>query len=145
MASHPNGDPCSSLRVGSLYLARKAAEKAGFPSPSYASLVIANVVTGILAAYHKVVSEKIFKEDHLITHITKENFKQEVLDSDIPVIMDVYSKSCPPCKAMAPIISELSKKMEGKVKFVALDAFANSTLAQSLKITHLPTFLFIKK
>jgi thioredoxin 1 len=79
-----------------------------------------------------------------IIHITKANFQKEVKESDLPVVLDAYSNFCPPCKAVAPIFSELSEGYSGKVKFVKLDMEAEYALSQELEIRSMPTFLFFK-
>lgn len=69
---------------------------------------------------------------------TDSNFKDEVLNSDVPVLVDFHADWCGPCKMMAPIISELAEEYEGKVKVGQLDIDANKTTASEFKIMSIP-------
>lgn len=76
--------------------------------------------------------------------VTKANFKQEVLESKLPVILDAYADWCGPCKHMAPLFSSLSAEMKGKVKFVKLNVDGDRDLTEKLDVKSMPTFLFFK-
>lgn len=76
--------------------------------------------------------------------VDKETFEQEVVQSDIPVLVDMWGPSCVPCKALMPHVEELSKEYEGKVKFTKLDVSKNRRLCITLKVMGVPTFLFYK-
>ena len=76
--------------------------------------------------------------------VTQENFRSTVLESKIPVILDVYTDWCGYCKEIAPLFAELSQEMEGKMQFVKLNADAESSLAEKLEIEFYPTFLLYK-
>lgn len=80
----------------------------------------------------------------LVVVLTEENFQREVEKSTLPVIVDVYATWCGPCRAVAPIFSDLSKEMKGKVKFVKLNIEESPSIAKKLGIRGMPTFLFIK-
>ncbi len=77
--------------------------------------------------------------------VDKENFEQEVTQSDLPVVVDLWGPQCQPCLALLPEVEELAKTYEGKVKFVKLNAAENRRLCMSLKVMGLPTFLFFDK
>ena len=79
-----------------------------------------------------------------VVTINSENFQTEVLESKVPVILDAYTDWCHYCKSVAPLFSELSNEMDGKVKFVKLNIEKEYSVAKDLNIEALPTFLFYK-
>jgi len=76
--------------------------------------------------------------------ITADNYKTEVLDSKIPVVLDAYTDWCHYCKGVAPLFAELSNEQAGKIKFVKLNIEKVPSVAEELDIQALPTFLFYK-
>ena len=72
-------------------------------------------------------------------HITKENWNQEVINSDKPVLVDFFATWCGPCSVVAPILDELDKEYEGKVNFVKVDVDQNKELASEYNISSIPT------
>lgn len=76
--------------------------------------------------------------------INNDNFDQEVLQSDKPVLIDFWGPRCSPCLALIPKVEELAKKYEGKVKFCKIDTNANRRLAISQKVMGLPTVILYK-
>lgn len=79
-----------------------------------------------------------------VVTINSDNFQTEVLESKIPVVLDAYTDWCHYCKGVAPLFSELSNEMAGKVKFVKLNIETEYSVANGLNIEALPTFLFYK-
>lgn len=77
-------------------------------------------------------------------HVTGQNFKTEVLESKIPVVIDVYAIWCGPCQQMSPLFDELSKELAGKYKLVKLNIDEDRDLAISYQVSSIPTFIFIK-
>ena len=77
--------------------------------------------------------------------VNSENFEQEVLKSDIPVVVDVFATWCGPCQQMEPIFNELSKELAGKYKLVQINIDEERDLAIKYNVSSIPTFLFIKK
>ena len=77
-------------------------------------------------------------------HFTDENFNQEVLSSNIPVLVDFYADWCGPCKMLAPTIETLAQEYEGKVKVGKLNVDNAPDTAQKYGIMSIPTLLFIK-
>ena len=75
---------------------------------------------------------------------TDANFEAEVLNSDIPVMVDFYADWCGPCKMMAPIVEELAAEYEGKVKIGKLNAEENPETAQKYGIMAIPNFICFK-
>lgn len=77
-------------------------------------------------------------------HFTDENFNQEVLSSDIPVLVDFYADWCGPCKMLAPVIEALAEEYEGKVKVGKLNVDNAPDTAQNYGIMSIPTLLYFK-
>ena len=76
--------------------------------------------------------------------VTKENFEEEVLNSALPVVVDLWGPKCAPCLALLPQVGDLSERYVGKIRFCKLNAAENRRLAITLKVMGLPTFLFYK-
>lgn len=76
--------------------------------------------------------------------LTTSNFEKEVLESDIPVLVDFWAGWCGPCKMLAPTIAEIAKEYEGKVKVgkVNIDEFA--PLAIKYGVASIPTVILFK-
>ncbi len=75
---------------------------------------------------------------------TDANFNDEVINSDVPVLVDFYADWCGPCKMIAPIVEQLAGEYEGKVKIGKLDVDANGVTAQSFRVMSIPTLLVFK-
>ncbi|WP_026511343.1 MULTISPECIES: thioredoxin [unclassified Butyrivibrio] len=75
---------------------------------------------------------------------TEENFESEVINSDIPVLVDFYADWCGPCKMMMPIVESLAEKYDGKVKVGKLNSDDNSAIAAKYNIMSIPNFLVFK-
>ncbi len=76
--------------------------------------------------------------------VDKDTFESEVVQSNIPVVVDIWGPQCAPCLALLPHVEELSTEFAGRVKFCKLNAAENRRLLISLRIMGLPTFLFYK-
>ena len=75
---------------------------------------------------------------------TDTNFTEEVINSDLPVLVDFYADWCGPCKMIAPIVAQLATELEGKVKIGKLDVDANGVTAQNYRVMSIPTLLVFK-
>lgn len=76
--------------------------------------------------------------------VTEENFEAEVLNSDVPVLVDFWATWCGPCLAMAPVVDAVAEKFEGKAKVVKIDVDANRTIAGKYGVRSIPTFAVFK-
>lgn len=75
---------------------------------------------------------------------TDQNFDAEVLKSETPVLVDFWAEWCTPCKIVSPIVDELAKDYEGKLKVGKMNVDENST-SQNYSIMSIPTLLIFKK
>lgn len=75
---------------------------------------------------------------------TSDNFEEEVLKSDVPVLVDMFATWCGPCKMMAPVVAQLAEEYERTVKVGKLDIDQNVDIVAQYKIMSVPTFLVIK-
>ena len=76
--------------------------------------------------------------------ITKENFNEEVANSNIPVLIDFYADWCGPCKMMSPVVEELAGEYEGKAKIAKVNVDQESEIAEKYGVMSIPYFAFIK-
>lgn len=79
-----------------------------------------------------------------VAEFTDANFKSEVLDSSIPVLVDFWAPWCGPCRALAPVIKELATEFAGRVKVGKLDTDQNGSTAIAYGITSIPTVIIFK-
>ncbi len=80
-----------------------------------------------------------------VTNVTDTNFDAEVLKSKMPVVVDVWATWCGPCRAYGPVVEEVAKEYDGKIKFVKLDADENDKTTQKYEIMSIPTTLLVDK
>ena len=75
---------------------------------------------------------------------TNENFEQEVMRSEVPVLVDFYAEWCGPCRMMSPIVEEMAETYDGKIKVGKVNTDEYPELAQSFGVMSIPSFFFIK-
>ena len=76
--------------------------------------------------------------------VTDSTFEEEVIKSDIPVLVDFWAVWCGPCKMIHPIIDELADEYDGKLKVARLDVDKNNQTASQYRIMSIPSLLFFK-
>ena len=72
------------------------------------------------------------------------NFENEVIRSDIPVMIDFYAEWCGPCRMMSPVIEEFAKDYDGRIKIGKINVDEESDLAMRFGVQSIPSFIFIK-
>ncbi|MBE9118696.1 thioredoxin [Lusitaniella coriacea LEGE 07157] len=76
--------------------------------------------------------------------VTDASFKEEVLESDVPVLVDFWAPWCGPCRMVAPVVDEISQQYEGQVKVVKLNTDENPNVASQYGIRSIPTLMIFK-
>ena len=76
--------------------------------------------------------------------INDSNFEEEVLKSEIPVLVDFFAEWCGPCKMMGPVVETIGAELEGKIKVGKLDVDESRKTAMKYNIMSVPTFLVVK-
>ena len=79
-----------------------------------------------------------------VVKLTKDNFAQEVLQSDKKVLVDFYADWCGPCKMMAPVVEKMAEEFEGRIKVGKCNVDENMQLAQQYRISNIPAFIVFK-
>lgn len=79
-----------------------------------------------------------------ITYLSDDSFEQEVLQSTMPVLVDYWAEWCGPCKMIAPILDEVAKEYEGRIKVAKLNIDENQNTPPKYGIRGIPTLMLFK-
>ena len=78
-------------------------------------------------------------------NLTSANFDEEVLNSDIPVMVDFWAPWCGPCKMLGPVVAEIAEENEGKIKVCKVNVDEEGDLARRFKVASIPTVITFNK
>ena len=76
--------------------------------------------------------------------LTSDNFKEEVLNSSVPVLVDFWAPWCGPCRMVGPIVSEVAEEMEGRAKVGKINVDEQQALAETYGVMSIPTLIVFK-
>ncbi len=76
--------------------------------------------------------------------VTDASFKQEVLESEVPVLVDFWAPWCGPCRMVAPVVDEIAEQYNGQVKVVKVNTDENPSVASQYGIRSIPTLMIFK-
>ena len=77
----------------------------------------------------------------MVNILNAENFETEVLNSELPVLVDFYADWCNPCKMMAPVVEALAEELKERCKVGKLDVQENLLIAQKYRVANIPNFI----
>jgi thioredoxin 1 len=80
----------------------------------------------------------------LIHHVTDQSFEPDVLKSDMPVLVDYWAEWCGPCKAIAPLLDEVAREYQGRIKVAKVNIDDNQEVPHRFNVRGIPTLMLFK-
>lgn len=91
-----------------------------------------------------MIARKARKGRNMEYKFTTDNFEAEVLQADVPVLVDFYADWCNPCKMMGPVVAKLAEEYEGRLKVGKCNVDENMQTAQQYRVSSIPAFVIFK-
>lgn len=79
-----------------------------------------------------------------LTNLNSQNFKKEVLESELPVLVDFYTEWCPPCRVLSPILEELNEKYAKKINIARFNIEKGQEIASKYEVMSVPTLIIFQ-
>ena len=79
-----------------------------------------------------------------VTELNKDNFEKEVMEANVPVLIDFWASWCGPCRMMSPVIEKIAEEMGDKLKVCKVNVDENHELAEKYEIMTIPAFIVMK-
>ena len=79
-----------------------------------------------------------------VIELNKDNFEKEVMEAEVPVLIDFWANWCGPCRMMSPVIDKIAEEMGDKVKVCKVNVDENHELAEKYEIMTIPAFIIVK-
>ncbi len=80
----------------------------------------------------------------MVIDVSDQNFEEEIIKSDLPVLLDLWAPWCRPCLMVAPVVEKLAEKYNGRFKFCRLNVDENPQTAAKYQVMSIPTLIFFK-
>src|SRR3982751_7050475 len=102
------------------------------------------VAPGIIAASPRNIPKRRTMSSNEIRHVTDDTFEPEVLKAETPVLVDYWAEWCGPCKSIAPILDEVAREYEGRLKIAKINVDENQSTPAKFGIRGIPTLMLFK-
>ena len=79
-----------------------------------------------------------------VLEVTDDNFDEEIINADMPALVDFWAEWCGPCKMVSPVVEELAKEYKGKIKIASMDVDGNRQTPARFGIRNIPTLILFK-